>query len=340
MSLPKRYNPRTTEPQLRDQWLDDGTYHFDQASSQPIFSIDTPPPTVSGHLHLGHIYSYTQTDFMARFWRMNGRSIFYPMGFDDNGLPTEKLIEKRDGTTVHDIGRQAFIERCLAISEEAEQDYKALWQRIGLSVDWRYSYRTIDEKSRRISQRSFVELFNQGLAYQKQAPTIWCPECQTAIAQAELDDMDKEANFYTLAFSLPDGQTLPIATTRPELLPACVAIFVHPEDGRFQHLIKKTATTPLFGKAVPILADPHADPEKGSGAVMCCTFGDQMDIQWWQTHSLPLIEMIGKDGRLTENGLQFANLSTGEARQQIIKAIDGEGKLIDQTPISHTIRVH
>lgn len=340
MTLSKRYNPKTAEPQLRDQWLADGTYHFDPDSEQPSFSIDTPPPTVSGHLHLGHVYSYSQTDFMARFWRMNGRNIFYPMGFDDNGLPTERLVEQWEGVTAQQIGRKAFIERCLAISEEAEQAYRDLWQRLGLSIDWRFSYRTIDERSRRISQHSFIELFEQGLAYQKQAPTIWCPECQTAIAQAELDDLEQASTFYTLAFTLPNGETLPIATTRPELLPACVAIFVHPDDGRYQHLINQYATTPIFGKQVPILADENAEPDKGSGAVMCCTFGDQMDIQWWQSHDLPLIEAIGKDGRLTHTAVPFNAQPIRDARQNMIASLDEQGKLLNQTPISHAVRVH
>lgn len=338
MSLSKRYNSKTAEPALRDRWLANGTYHFDPNAKEPVYSIDTPPPTVSGHLHMGHIYSYSQADFIARFWRMNGRSVYYPMGFDDNGLPTERLVEKREAISATTAGRQAFIERCLAISATAEADYKALWQRLGLSVDWRYTYRTIAPSAQRISQQSFLDLHAQGVAYEKQAPTLWCPECQTAIAQAELDDLERATTFYTLAFALPNGNVLPIATTRPELLPACVAIFVHPDDGRFQHLIGQEATTPLFNQTVPILADPAADPSKGSGAVMCCTFGDQTDVQWWHTHSLPLIEAIGKNGRLTLTN--YAGMTTAEARQALIAAIAEAGKLLDSQPSPQTIRVH
>ncbi|MCA9974879.1 MAG: class I tRNA ligase family protein, partial [Anaerolineales bacterium] len=184
MTLPKRYNPDTAEMRLQQQWQEQGTYHFDPNSSAPVYSIDTPPPTVSGHLHLGHVYSYSHADFIARFWRMNGRNVYYPMGFDDNGLPTERLVEKWEGIRAADIGREAFIRRCLAVSETAEKEYEILWQRLGLSIDWRYTYRTIDDPARRLAQWSFLDLYDKGLAYRQQAPTIWCPECQTAIAQA------------------------------------------------------------------------------------------------------------------------------------------------------------
>lgn len=340
MSLPKRYNPKTAEPALQQQWLENGVYHFQLHGDAPVYSIDTPPPTVSGHLHLGHVYSYSHTDFMARFWRMNGRNVFYPMGFDDNGLPTERLVEKWENVTVAQIGRQAFIERCLAISEEAEKAYKALWQRLGLSIDWRYSYRTIDEQARRISQRSFVELFHAGRAYRQKAPTIWCPECQTAIAQAELDDLQRESVFYTLAFRLENGETLPIATTRPELLPACVAVFVHPQDGRFAHLTGQQATVPLFGQKVSILADPQADPQKGTGVVMCCTFGDQTDVVWWHTHELPLVEAIARNGTMTAAARDYANLTTGAARAAIVADAGARDLLLDSRSIEQSVRVH
>ena len=340
MKLPKRYNPKTAEPQLMASWLENGTYHFDPNSNLPIFSIDTPPATVSGHLHLGHTYSYSHPDFIARFWRMNGRNIYYPMGFDDNGIPTERLVERWEQIKAADIGRSPFIERCLAISDEAEADYKALWQRLGLSIDWRQTYRTIEPNSQRIAQWSFLDLHKKGLAYRKQAPTIWCPECQTAIAQAELNDLERETTFHTLAFRLADGSTLPIATTRPELLPACVAIFVHPEDGRFQHLIGQTATTPHFAQPVPILADAEADPEKGTGAVMCCTFGDTADVTWWHTHNLPLIEAIHPDGTMTAAAGQFAGLMTADARKAIIETLATNDLLLGQETISQSVRTH
>jgi valyl-tRNA synthetase len=306
----------------------------------PVYSIDTPPPTVSGHLHLGHVYSYSQTDFMARFWRMNGHDVFYPMGYDDNGLPTERLVERRLGIKDSEVGREAFIEACLKVSEEEETSYEALWRRLGLSIDWRYTYRTIDERSRRISQLSFLDLHRKGLTYRQEAPTIWCPECHTAIAQADLADLERDGVLVTLAFRLEGGEALLIATTRPELLPACVAVFVHPEDERFRELVGRQVMVPLFGQHVPVLEDPAADPEKGTGAVMCCTFGDATDVQWWYAHGLPLKAVIGPDGQLTEAAGGFAGLRVLEARQQITQALEDRGSVIDRQQIDQSVRVH
>lgn len=230
-------------------------------------------------MHLGHCYSYSQTDFLARFMRMRGYNVFYPMGYDDNGLPTERLVERRHGLSVAKLGRATFAQKCQEIAAEYEREYRAIWQWLGLSVDWRYTYRTIDELARRTAQWAFIDLYRRGLVYRQQAPAIWRPECHTALAQADLDDLERETVFYTVAFRLEDGATLPIATTRPELLPACVAVFVHPEDGRFRGLVGRRAHVPLFGQEVPILTDPQADPEKGTGAAMCCTFGDATDVQ-------------------------------------------------------------
>jgi valyl-tRNA synthetase len=340
MGLDRRYHPHDVEPRLQALWQEAGIYDFDPGAEGPVYSIDTPPPTVSGHLHLGHVYSYSQTDFMARFWRMNGHQVFYPMGYDDNGLPTERLVERRLGIRASDVGRRAFIESCLEVSAEEERNYEALWRRLGLSIDWRYTYRTIDERSRRISQLSFLDLYRKGLAYHREAPSIWCPECRTAIAQAELDDLEGESTFVTLAFRLENGDTLPIATTRPELLPACVAVFVHPDDGRFRALVGQRATVPLFGHRVPLLADPGADPEKGTGAVMCCTFGDTADVEWWHTHGLPLRVVVGGDGRLTEAAGDFAGLPVAEARRQIAQALEDRGLILDRRPIVHSVRAH
>jgi len=340
-ALPKRYDPQTEEPRLQAFWQAQGVYHFDvDDDTRPVYSIDTPPPTVSGHLHLGHVYSYSHPDFVARFWRMNGYNVFYPMGYDDNGLPTERLVEKWEGIRAVEVGREAFIERCLAVSEQAERDYQALWQRLGLSIDWRYTYRTIDAESRRISQLSFLDLYRKGLAYRKEAPAIWCPECQTAIAQAELNDLDRESTFYTLAFALDNGGVLEIATTRPELLPACVAVFVHPDDARYARLIGKQARVPYFDQWVPILTDPGADPEKGTGAVMCCTFGDAADVTWWYTHNLPLRVALDRAGRMTDLAGAFAGLPSREARRQIVEALAERGLLLGERPTAQSVRVH
>ncbi len=340
MALSDRYIPSEAEPRLQQFWLQHRIYAFDVDSSRPVYSIDTPPATVSGHLHLGHTYSYTHPDLLARFWRMRGYNVYYPMGYDDNGLPTERLVEKTTGVSVQQVGRQAFIERCLLLSEEAEAGYQELWMRLGLSIDWRFRYRTIDERSRRISQKLFIDLARRGLAYRKEAPTIWCPECQTAIAQAELNDLARQTAFTTLAFHLEDGAVLPIATTRPELLPACVAVFVHPSDRRYTALVGRSAHVPLFEKLVPILSDPAVDPEKGSGAVMCCTFGDATDVTWWHSYSLDLVEAIDRQGRMTAAAGAFAGLSAAQARREISEALFQQGLALSSQTIEQTVRVH
>jgi valyl-tRNA synthetase len=348
MPLPKRYNPSSIEPALQSRWELAGTYHFNPNAKDPVYSIDTPPPTISGKLHLGHIYSYSHPDFIARFWRMNGHNVFYPMGFDDNGLPTERLIESQIGKRVNEYDRQTFIEKCLQISEKVEEEYKELWQRLGLSIDWKYTYRTINRNSRFIAQLSFLQLYQRGFIYRKEAPTIWCPECRTAIAQAELNDLDCITEFLTLKFPihLPGknkkvkGENLLIATTRPELLPACVAIFMHPEDERYSRLAGEYAEVPIFSQKVPILADPLVKREIGTGIVMCCTFGDQTDIKWWHTYNLALVEAINKKGEMTQVAGNLEGCSILVARDQIKKDLAERGYLVSQEKIAHTIRVH
>ena len=340
MSLSKQYDPLTAERATEQQWRAAGVYHFDRDSDAPVYAIDTPPASVSGRLHLGHVYSYAHADFFARYRRMRGDNVFYPMGYDDNGLPTERLVERTRGVRAAQIGRAAFIRECLTVATEVEAEYETIWRRLGLSVDWRYTYRTIDDESRRIAQWAFLDLLRRGLAYRQQAPTLWCPECRTAIAQAEQNDLERETTFYTLRFSSDDGAPLPIATTRPELLPACVAVFVHPDDTRHRHLIGRRATTPFFEQSVPILADTAADPTVGTGAVMCCTFGDATDITWQRRHDLPLIEAIGPDGRLTAAAGPFAGLTTGAARRALTDALDERGLLAERRPTTQTVRVH
>jgi valyl-tRNA synthetase len=335
MSLAKRYDPKEVEPRLRRFWQESGVYHFAGQSAAPVYAIDTPPPTVSGQLHLGHVYSYTHTDLIARYRRMRGDEVYYPMGYDDNGLPTERLVEKRLGLRAADIGREAFIEKCLQVSEQAEVEYQELWQRLGLSIDWRYTYRTIDAYSRRTSQRSFIDLVKRGLAYRRAAPTIWCPECRTAIAQSEVNDLERDSEYVTLRF-----EDLLVATTRPELLPACVAVFVHPAEARFRGLAGRQVRVPLFGQPVPVLEDFNADPQKGTGAVMCCTFGDTVDIAWWHRHRLPLVEAIGQDGRLTAVAGAYAGLPLAEARRRIKEDLAASGLLVDRTPTHQAVPVH
>ena len=340
MPIPKKYIPGEAEPKLQALWEKSGVNQFKANDERPVYSIDTPPPTVSGNLHLGHTYSYTHTDIFARFHRMRGENVFYPMGFDDNGLPTERLVEKKLGIRASQIDRQHFIERCQEESERVEHDYQDLWQRLGLSIDWRYSYRTIDHCACLTSQRSFIDLYKAGLVYRQEAPTIWCPECSTAIAQADVDDMQRESELVTLVFRQTNGDPLPIATTRPELLPACVAIFVHPGDERFLDFQGKIFQVPLFEQFVTVKADPAVNPEVGTGAVMCCTFGDTIDKHWWYTHQLDHIEAIDRQGKLTQAAGEFAGLPVSEARQLIKNRLDQNGFLLERQPASQVIPVH
>jgi valyl-tRNA synthetase len=340
MPLAVRYSPATAEPALAERWEREGVYAFDRDSGAPVFSVDTPPLTASGYMHLGHAYSYSHADFIARYHRMRGDNVYYPMAYDDNGLPTERLVERRLGIKAQDVSRTAFIEHCLHTSEELEREYEAAWRRLGLSVDWRYTYRTVDTLARATSQWSFIDLVQKGLAYRRRAPVIWCPECETAIAQAEENDLARQTEFVTMPFVLESGETLPIATTRPELLPACVAVFVNPEDRRYDGLVGQTAIVPLFGQAVPILEDERADPEKGTGAVMCCTFGDSTDVEWWYIHHLPLVETIDRRGHMTAVAGQFAGLPVAKARDAVKAALAAEGLILDRTPTEGTIRVH
>ncbi len=344
--LPNHYHFREVEPKLARLWDENGIYAFAADDAGPIFTIDTPPPTVSGELHLGHCYSYTQADVIARFRRMRGDRVFYPMGFDDNGLPTERFVEKTIGRKATEMGRAAFIDACLELTGQTEDRFETLWRRLGLSVDRRARYSTIAPEARRASQWLFIQLHRAGLTYAQQAPALWCPECQTAIAQAEVNDAVLPTLFSTLAFRLADGAILPIATTRPELLPACVAIFVHPDDTRYTRLIGQTASIDCAAfpgeapRAVPILADELADPAKGSGAVMCCTFGDSTDVRWWRTHELPLLAIIGRDGKITRLAGAYAGLTVKEARQRILDILAASGNILEQQTIEHDVGTH
>ena len=262
------------------------------------------------------------------------------MGWDDNGLPTERLVEQRLGIAPQAVGREAFARAIRELSDEVEARYERLWRRVGLSVDWRHTYRTVSARAQRLAQHSFLDLVRRGLAYRASAPTIWCPLCRTAIAQAEVNDLPREAEFLTLAFRLDDGATLPIATTRPELLPACVAIFVHPGDERHRAIVGRTAEVPLVGRQVPILADRQVDPAKGTGVVMCCTFGDAADVSWWRAYNLPLIRLIQRDGTLGEAGGPYAGLSTQEARRRLLRDLRERGLLLESKTIAQVVRVH
>jgi valyl-tRNA synthetase len=303
-------------------WEREGAYRFDrEAPRERVYAIDTPPPTVSGSLHVGHVFSYTHTDTIARYERMRGREVFYPMGWDDNGLPTERRVQnyygvRCDPSVPYDpgfqppaeppeepiaISRPNFVELCLRLTETDEQAFEELWRRLGLSVDWSMTYTTIGELAQRISQRSFLGLLERGEAYQLEAPTLWDVDFQTAVAQAELEDRERPGAMHRVRFAAADGGPgVLIDTTRPELVAACVAVLAHPDDARHRELVGKELLTPLFGTRVPVLTHPLVDPEKGTGLVMVCTFGDVTDVVWWRELGLPVRSVLGPDGRLTE----------------------------------------
>ncbi|MEV6415508.1 valine--tRNA ligase [Kribbella sp. NPDC051718] len=339
-------------------WKEQQTYAFDRTAERAdVYSIDTPPPTVSGSLHVGHIFSYTHTDLVARFQRMRGKKVFYPIGWDDNGLPTERRVqnyygvkcdpslpydpdftppEKPDPKKQIPISRQNFVDLCGELTHIDEQAFEAMWRQVGLSVDWNYLYTTISDDSRRTSQRAFLRNFARGEAYLSEAPTLWDVTFQTAVAQAELEARDYPGAFHKIAFHGADGPIY-IETTRPELLPACVALIAHPSDERYKHLFGTTVRSPLFGVEIPVLAHEAAEPDKGAGIAMCCTFGDLTDVIWWRELQLPVRTVIGRDGRIlrdtpewlegSELYAEMAGKTTFSARELIVGKLRESGDL-------------
>ena len=317
--IPKKYKHKDLESEWKDKWKENQVYSWDpNGSRENTFVIDSPPPTVSGSLHIGHVFSYTHQDLLARYNRMKGKNICYPMGWDDNGLPTERRVqnlfrvkcnpsvpydsdwkaERRKKGPVLEISRQNFIEACATVTHEDEAAFEDLWRTLGLSIDWDLQYATIDEHCRKISQTSFLEMVDKGMAYSMEAPTMWDVDFQTAVAQAEVVDHMRPGKFHDIRFTVDGGGDFVISTTRPELLPACIAVVAHPDDERYQDLFGKHAVTPLFDAKVPILASDHADPEKGTGILMVCTFGDSADVEFWKRSGLPIKQVIGRAGTL------------------------------------------
>lgn len=323
-SLPRRFEPEEAEPRWRAVWAKSGIYSYDPSRPRDeTFVVDTPPPTASGSLHVGHVFSYTHQDLIVRYQRMKGRNIFYPMGWDDNGLPTERRVQnvfnvRSDPFMAYDrdltvervdpnvkprdlprptvISRRNFIELCHIVTAEDEVAFKELWQMLGLSVDWNEEYTTINDRSRAIAQLSFLDLYEKGHIYQVEAPTMWDVDFATAVAQAEVEDRERDGAFHDIEFGTEDGQSFVISTTRPELLAACVGIAAHPDDTRYKSLFGKNAISPVYRVPVPIFPTELADPDKGTGVLMVCTFGDQTDVQWWREESLPLRQILGRDG--------------------------------------------
>lgn len=389
--LPKEYDHKKSEKYWQEQWVEKGTYHWhDDLPREQTFVIDTPPPTVSGVLHMGHIFSYTQADFIARYQRMAGKDVFYPMGFDDNGLPTERLVEKIKGVRGSAMPRADFVALCREVVKDAEEEFRKLFKSAALSVDWRQEYQTISDDVRKISQASFIDLLQKNQAYRDFRPTYWDWVDQTAIAQAEIENKEMPGVMNEIVFEV-DGEswmvngdkinttnhqplsTITIMTTRPELLGACVAVMYHPEDPNAAKYKGKHAITPLFGVKVPMIADEAVERDKGTGLVMCCTFGDDTDKEWVRKHGLPWRPIIsqegktdyfivgheitfwgGKDGNSDDTFLtskntidinkailifgKIQNLKPKQANAKIIELLQAEGKLLKQTPMTHTVK--
>ena len=374
-NIPEKPALEGLEAKWMGRWETEGTYRFDRSKERSeIFSIDTPPPTVSGSLHMGSVFGYVQTDAHARYRRMKGNEVFYPMGWDDNGLPTERRVQnyygvRCDPTLPYDpdftppdepsdpplsISRRNFIELCHGLTAEDEKVFEDLWRTLGLSVDWSQSYATIDLHSQRTSQKAFLHHLARGEAYSQEAPVLWDIDFKSAIAQAELEDRERPAAYYRVAFRKPDGSPLFIETTRPELIAACVALVAHPEDERYQALFGTTVTSPLFEVELPVVSHHLADPEKGSGIAMICTWGDTTDVTWWRELDLPTRALIQQTGRLhqevpewidSESGReayrQIAGLYPNQAQKRMEELLTESADLDGQPrPITHPVKFY
>lgn len=337
-TMEKYFDHKQAEVRLRDLWEDQHVYATEKSTH--TFTVDTPPPTVSGKLHIGHIFSYTHTDILVRYRRLTGAPIFYPMGFDDNGLPTERFVELKREVSPHQVGRREFVNIVMQEVASAEADFEQLWRRLGLSVDWTKKYSTITPMVRRISQMSFLQLLKKGHVYRREEPAIYCTAYRTTVSQADLEDVEKETLFSEILFKTERGDSLAIATTRPELLPSCVALFYHPSDTRYKHLAGSRALVPIFGQIVPVLADEKVQVDKGTGLVMCCTFGDKTDIDWFKRHQLPYRPSIGLDGRWLDSTGPLAGLKVAEARTRILGLLDEQNLIVKQQKITHTVSIY
>lgn len=335
----KRYDGLSVEKTIQEYWSQNHIYDFVPDKSRPIYSIDTPPPTVNGSLHIGHIFSYTQAEMIARFRRMQGYNVFYPFGFDDNGLPSERLVEKETGVKARELPRSEFCEKCVETTQKYESEFKELWKSMGFSCDWNLQYSTVSQNSQRLSQKSFIELAQAGHAYIKESPVLWCTECQTSIAQAELEAKDVDSFFHHINFTV-GGRALEIATTRPELLYGVVCVFVNPEDERYRDLVGKMAKVPLYDFEVPILTDEKVGLDKGTGVVMCATFGDTTDVEWVEKYHLPYKKVILPYGKIDGDVPFIGGLRIKAARKEIVRLLEERGLLLKSDKISHPVSVH
>jgi valyl-tRNA synthetase len=336
------YNPKESEAKWQKFWETSKVFAFVKGSKKPIYSIDTPPPTVSGKMHIGHAFSYSQIDFVARYKRMKGFNLFFPFGTDDNGLPTQILVEKTKKCRGKNLGRQEFTKLCNeTLDNELRAPFVQGWKDIGMSCDWSLFYSTIDDHSRKISQRSFIDLVKKGLAYRKKAPVIICSKCKTAIAQVECEDHERNTIFNHVKVEVEGGETVTFATTRPELMMACIAISVHPDDERYKHLIGKTAKIPGPGPTVPIIADDMTKMEFGSGVVYWCPYGDANDIEFVTKHpELEVKHIMNPDGRLNELAGKYEGMLSPEARKAVVADWDAEGAIVKKEQREQVINVH
>ncbi len=336
------YDHRAVEAAARALWEAHDIYRYDRGGpdgARPTFSVDTPPPYVSAaHLHVGHAMSYSQPDFIVRYRRMRGERVFYPIGFDDNGLPTERYVEQAHGVRAVDMPRAEFVALCLAETRRTAARYEDLWRRLGLSLDWSLRYSTIDARCQRTSQTAFIALHEKGYVRRAAEPILWCPEDRTSLAQADAEDLERTSRLYTIRFDGPGDRALLIATTRPELLPACVALYHHPADLRYADL--ESARVPLFGYEVPVRADEDVDPEYGTGLMMVCTFGDGEDVLRWRRDHLALRLVVEPDGRLGELAGEFAGLTVSQGRSAVVKALEQAGRLAGSVPVRQVVGVH
>ncbi len=338
--LDKKYSAQEKETKWLDYWKEQETYKF-IPDGREIFSIDTPPPTVSGKIHIGHIFSYSQAEMVARYKRLRGFNIFYPFGFDDNGLPSERLVEKEQRKKAHQIGREEFSKLCYETTDKYENEFKELFSKMGVSTDWNLAYKTVSPSTIKISQMSFLDLVQKNHCYHKESPALWCTECLTSIAQAELETKTTTTTFNYLKFTtVEDNQEFVIATTRPELLPAIVCVFVNPEDEKNKGMIGKTARIPIVDVEVPIMADEKVAIDKGTGIVMCCTFGDQTDIEWWKKYNLPLKHIFTDYGHLIDDVPVYGGLKIKDARKKIIEDLTEAGVVVKVENLEHEVQTH
>ena len=357
MALDQKPNFKEIESKWQAYWLANQIYKFDSPkpskarlgpakpnvslgkSKKKIFSIDTPPPYISGNLHMGHGVSYTGFEFIARYKRMKGFNVFFPIGFDDNGHPTERFVEKKYGIRSSDVPRQKFIDMCRHETEELEKVAKESFVKLGHSYDWNLFYSTISDKAIKISQLSFLDLHKKKLVYRAEEPGLFCVDCQTALSQADVEDEQRKTKLNFIDFKLADGGTIQIATTRPEMLPACVGIFVHPDDKRYKKFLTKRAIVPLFGQEVKIMSDEKVDPQFGTGVVMICTFGDKTDIEWWRKHKLQTKIIIARNGLLNAEAGKYAELKLSDARGKVLEELNQAGLLKQQKELEQNVGV-